>query len=103
MTKEEAMKYVRGWGPEKLAENIAFYNNVIDYLTQKHYPELRKHGYSAAGVGNVLLWNRDNELKQAKGPEPGPDEPKWLISAKTAYWILGIIASIVAIITAVKR
>lgn len=71
MTKELALRYVRAWGEEKTAENIAFYWEALELLIRTHYPELVAAGYGAAGAANILL----RRAAHAKGQPPAPACP----------------------------
>lgn len=62
MTKEEALKYMDGWGREKTAENIAHYWDLLEVMTRKYCPELRNAGYNAVGAANVILMNHGEKV-----------------------------------------
>lgn len=55
LTKEDALRYMEAWGSGKTAENIAFYMNALQFLAEKHYPELVQLGYNGQAVASMQM------------------------------------------------
>ena len=61
ITKEQGLSYIRAWGEERTAENVALYINAIEFLIAKYAPQMLTIGNGIAAV--QLLMERDKDQK----------------------------------------